>query len=97
MTFSKKNDDGKKCEVVQRASVLIGADGIRSAVRQQKIGDFLSPMRYLGCIVILGIAPSPVSSDLTNDNESVFQTADGTTRAPMKRFLLTAHTLNLIP
>ena len=80
MTFSKKNDDGKKCEVVQRASVLIGADGIRSAVRQQKIGDFLSPMRYLGCIVILGIAPSPVSSDLTNDNESVFQTADGTTR-----------------
>ena len=80
MTFSRKNDCEKKSKIIQRASVLIGADGIRSAVRKQKIGDELSPMRYLGCIVVLGIAPSPLTSDLTSDNESVFQTADGTTR-----------------
>jgi 2-polyprenyl-6-methoxyphenol hydroxylase-like FAD-dependent oxidoreductase len=60
--------------------VLVGADGIRSTVRKQKIGDEVSPMRYLDCIVILGIAPSPSSSELTSDGETVFQTADGTTR-----------------
>ena len=81
MTFSKKDRAAADGETVRcRASVLIGADGIRSAVRRQKIGDAVSPLRYLGCIVILGIAPSPKSSDLTDDNETVFQTADGTTR-----------------
>lgn len=80
MTFAKNSASGTKAEVVHKASCLVGADGIRSAVRRQKIGDEVSPMRYLGCIVILGIAPSPQSSDLTSDNESVFQTADGTTR-----------------
>jgi hypothetical protein len=37
------------------------------------------PFRYLGCIVVLGIAPTPLGSELA-DGETVFQTADGTTR-----------------
>lgn len=81
MCFSKKGSNENEEEtVIHSVSCVVGADGIRSAVRRQKIGDNLSPLRYLGCIVILGIAPSPQSSDLTSDNESVFQTADGTTR-----------------
>ena len=80
MTFAHKSGSGGKPDAIYTASCLVGADGIRSAVRRQKIGDECSPMRYLGCIVILGIAPSPQSSELTSDNESVFQTADGTTR-----------------
>ena len=67
-------------EVSSTATILVGADGIRSQVRSQKISDTISPLRYLGCLVILGIAPSPQSSTLTSDGESVFQTADGTTR-----------------
>lgn len=67
-------------EVSSTATILVGADGIRSQVRSQKISETTSPLRYLGCIVILGIAPSPQSSTLTSDGESVFQTADGTTR-----------------
>jgi len=95
-------------------SILVGADGIRSAVRAQKIPDNLvqistnendtstttvgtiesiettapSPastaLRYLGCVVILGIAPSPIFHGINNSNltnhETVFQTSDGTTR-----------------
>jgi len=65
--------------VHHRASVLVGADGIRSSVRMLKLSDKKSyPLRYLDCIVVLGIAPSP-KSELT-DGETVFQTADGTTR-----------------
>eukprot|EP00554_Chaetoceros_debilis_P015624 CAMPEP_0194124428 /NCGR_PEP_ID=MMETSP0150-20130528/58519_1 /TAXON_ID=122233 /ORGANISM="Chaetoceros debilis, Strain MM31A-1" /LENGTH=569 /DNA_ID=CAMNT_0038818145 /DNA_START=208 /DNA_END=1917 /DNA_ORIENTATION=- len=79
MTFLKSNVPAVK-QVVKEATMLVGADGIRSAVRQNKIGEHVSPFRYLGCIVILGIAPSPSTSSLTNDNETVFQTADGTTR-----------------
>ncbi len=89
LTFEKRrasndnnNGDAKHHRdfVTYRSSVLVGADGIRSAVRKQKIGDDVSPLRYLGCIVILGITSSPASSTLTSDNETVFQTADGTTR-----------------
>ena len=72
--------DQQKTIIEQQASIIVGADGIRSVVRKQKIGEEVSPMRYLGCIVILGIAPCPQSSDLTSDNESVFQTADSMTR-----------------
>jgi hypothetical protein len=36
------------------------ADGIRSTVRRFIIGDEQSPLRYLGCIVILGICPLSV-------------------------------------
>ena len=80
LTFEQKQESGGPAvEVSHTASVLVGADGIRSAVRRQKIGEEESPLRFLGCIVVLGIAESPTSSPLT-DGETVFQTADGTTR-----------------
>ena len=65
--------------VSSKASVLVGADGIRSTVCRLKVGDDVFPLRYLDCIVILGIAPTPTDSDLA-DGETVFQTADGQTR-----------------
>ena len=65
-----------------QADLIVGADGIRSTVRQQTIGENVTPLRYLDCLVILGICPL---NRLTNthpllDGETVFQTADGTTR-----------------
>jgi salicylate hydroxylase len=72
--------------VTTRADYVVGADGIRSSVRNFLVDDTLTPLRYLGCIVILGICPldddvfgQESSSDLL-DGHTVFQTADGTTR-----------------
>jgi salicylate hydroxylase len=42
---------------VTKADLVVGADGIRSSVRGLLIGEDTSPLRYLGCIVILGICP----------------------------------------
>jgi salicylate hydroxylase len=39
------------------ADLVVGADGIRSTVRSLLIGEDNTPLRYLGCIVILGICP----------------------------------------
>ena len=65
------------------ADLVVGADGIRSAVRQQLIGDTATPLRYLDCIVILGICPlsalQGIESDLL-DAATVFQTANGNER-----------------
>ena len=64
------------------ADLVVGADGIRSAVRSIYIGDETTPLRYLGCVVVLGICPRvniPSDSSLL-DGETVFQTADGSTR-----------------
>jgi len=66
-----------------RADLVVGADGIRSSVRRLLIGEDTSPLRYLGCIVILGICPledleSPENSLL--DSATVFQTANGNER-----------------
>jgi len=72
--------------VTETADILVGADGIRSKVREQFIGEEVSPLRYLGCIVILGICPLDTTArQLSNllDGETVFQTADGTTRMYM--------------
>jgi salicylate hydroxylase len=76
--------------VERRADLIVGADGIRSVVRQALIGD---EMRYLGCIVILGICDLSALVELDPsmskealellDGETVFQTADGTTRIYM--------------
>lgn len=68
------------------ADVVIGADGIRSKVRQLLMGEKNTPLRYLGCIVILGICPL-ASIEATNrsllDNATVFQTANGHDRMYM--------------
>ncbi len=89
MTFKKRRDHNNGHDLVDSeiddvvtytSTVLVGADGIHSVVRSQKIGEHNSPLRYLGCVVILGITSSPQSSSLTSDGETVFQTADGETR-----------------
>jgi len=71
------------------ADLIVGADGIRSAVRQQLIGATATPLRYLDCIVILGICPlsalKGIDSDLL-DSATVFQTANGNERIYMMPF-----------
>lgn len=66
----------------EKAQLVVGADGIRSTVRKIVIGDELTPLRYLGCIVILGICPLAdikSNSSLLN-SETIFQTANGNDR-----------------
>ena len=66
-----------------KADLLVGADGIRSAVRKLLIGDEVTPLRYLDCIVILGICPLSALENGTNpllDSATVFQTANGNER-----------------
>ena len=63
-----------------RADLVVGADGIRSSVRKLLIGEEITPLRYLGCIVILGICPLADLNGLENsllDSATVFQTANG--------------------
>lgn len=66
-----------------KADLVVGADGIRSAVRRLLLGEDTTPLRYLGCIVILGICPladlGGIESDLL-DSATVFQTANGNER-----------------
>lgn len=62
------------------ADMVVGADGIRSVVRKQLIGEDITPMRYLGCIVILGICSLEALKHLNDpllNAETVFQTANG--------------------
>ena len=66
-----------------KADLVVGADGIRSSVRQIVIGEDASPLRYLGCIVVLGICPlTEIKSDDRSllDSATVFQTANGNER-----------------
>jgi len=63
-----------------KADLLVGADGIRSSVRSLLIGEDTTPLRYLGCIVILGICPLKDLKDSDSsllDAATVFQTANG--------------------
>lgn len=66
-----------------KTDLLVGADGIRSSVRRLLIGEDITPLRYLDCIVILGICPleaiAAIDSDLL-DSATVFQTANGNER-----------------
>lgn len=72
-----------------KADLVVGADGIRSAVRYIlfKVND--APLRYLDCIVILGICPlnalQGMESELL-DSATVFQTANGNERIYMMPF-----------
>ncbi|MFK8058067.1 MAG: FAD-dependent oxidoreductase [Saprospiraceae bacterium] len=72
-----------------KADLLVGADGIRSTVRNLLIGEETTPLRYLGCIVILGICPLANLGDLESDlldGKTVFQTANGNERIYMMPF-----------
>lgn len=69
-----------------RADLLVGADGIRSSVRKLLIGEEVTPLCYLGCIVILGICPLEDIKDVNSsllDSATVFQTANGNERIYM--------------
>jgi 2-polyprenyl-6-methoxyphenol hydroxylase-like FAD-dependent oxidoreductase len=66
-----------------KADLVVGADGIRSSLRSLLIGEDTIPLRYLGCIVILGICPLENLQGLENsllDSATVFQTANGNER-----------------
>jgi len=66
-----------------KADLVVGADGIRSLVRRLLIGEDSTPLRYLGCIVILGICPLSALQYLNSsllDSATVFQTANGNER-----------------
>ena len=66
-----------------KADLVVGADGIRSSVRRLLIDENANPLRYLGCMVILGICPLSRLEALENsllDSATVFQTANGNER-----------------
>ncbi|GGA72648.1 monooxygenase [Flavobacterium palustre] len=66
-----------------KADLVVGADGIRSTVRRLLIGEETTPLRYLDCIVILGICPLSAIENFDNallDSATVFQTANGNER-----------------
>ena len=69
-----------------KADLVVGADGIRSSVRRLLIDDNISPLRYLDCIVILGICPLSALKGIESpllDSATVFQTANGNERIYM--------------
>lgn len=73
--------DGKFKQL--KTDLIVGADGIRSRVRQQLFQIELKPLRYLGCIVILGICSLDKLEDINSpllDLATVFQTANGIER-----------------
>lgn len=71
---------------IAHADLVVGADGIRSRVRNLLLGAEISPLQYLGCIVILGICPLEVLKDTEStllDWATVFQTVNGHDRIYM--------------
>ena len=93
INFSQ-NDDGHIDLVFQvdgklkkaKSDLVVGADGIRSKVRELLISEAVNPLQYTGYIVILGICPleslAGVESSLL-DSETVFQTVNGHERIYM--------------
>jgi 2-polyprenyl-6-methoxyphenol hydroxylase-like FAD-dependent oxidoreductase len=81
--FKKPEDEAVELSFLvdggARQSRSVGADGIRSSVRKLLIGNDISPLRYLGCIVILGICPLSALEGLNSPllDSTVFQTANG--------------------
>lgn len=74
-----------------KADLVVGADGVRSVVRSLLIGEDITPLRYLGYVVILGICPlkalKGVESSLL-DSTTVFQTVNGCERIYMMPYSL---------
>jgi len=73
-------------KLISMADLVVGADGIRSRIRSVTIGEDISPLHYLGCIVILGICPLKSLSNLESsllDSATVFQTVNGHERIYM--------------
>lgn len=56
LSFQVESDGESKMKYAH-ADFVVGADGIRSSVRRLLVGEDITPLRYLGCIVILGICP----------------------------------------
>ncbi|MFC6268867.1 FAD-dependent monooxygenase [Frigoriflavimonas asaccharolytica] len=78
------NNEGKS--VFTKPDLIVGADGIRSTVRSLTIDESEFPLRYLDCIVILGICSLDKIKNVDNillDSETVFQTANGIERMYM--------------
>jgi 2-polyprenyl-6-methoxyphenol hydroxylase-like FAD-dependent oxidoreductase len=66
-----------------QTDILVGADGIRSSVRKFLLGDEIAPLRYLDCMVILGICKLNALENIKSpllDGSTVFQTANGKER-----------------
>lgn len=63
-----------------KADLVVGADGVRSVIRSLLIGEDITPLRYLGYIVILGICSLEALKDIESsllDSATVFQTVNG--------------------
>lgn len=62
------------------ADLVVGADGVRSVVRSLVVGEDITPLRYLGYMVILGICSLEVLKGVESsllDSATVFQTVNG--------------------
>lgn len=69
-----------------QTDILVGADGIRSSVRKLLLGEDIAPLRYLDCMVILGICKLSALENTQSpllDSATVFQTANGKERIYM--------------
>jgi 2-polyprenyl-6-methoxyphenol hydroxylase-like FAD-dependent oxidoreductase len=65
---------------IAHADLVVGADGIRSRVRELLAINEKTPLQYLDCIVILGICPLESLADCDSplfDSATVFQTVNG--------------------
>ncbi len=63
-----------------KADLVVGADGLRSVVRRSLLGDDITPLHYLGYMVILGICSLESLKDVESsllDLSTVFQTVNG--------------------
>ncbi len=66
LTFEVQNENGRRT-VRSQANLVVGCDGIRSSVRKQFLKSsptqeteetpLVTPLRYLNCVVVLGICP----------------------------------------
>lgn len=93
VSFKKCNEDGVDLSFQvngeiksAKADLVVGADGIRSVVRSLLINEDVTPLRYLDCIVILGICPLANLEDADSpllDSATVFQTVNGNDRIYM--------------